>query len=183
MKLPRPKRIKLDRDEYTAKLRKDRDMKYIGSGAFATVFGRNDYNRVVKVGHACEGFDDPYLQFVELVGLKSRNIHFPRIYKVELFKGTEGEKFYAVEMERLVPYGKVRTAAAKKAFKQSLGIPYIERMEEPDEMFPSTRHGKRVQKVLKVLYRRDNNPDMHDGNIMWRKKGRGYQLVITDPVA
>lgn len=186
MKLPKAQKTDLDRDDYVCNvIVRKRKLRYISSGAFASVYGRKDYNRVVKVGHG----DDNYLEYVKLVGLRNPNIHLPTIYKVELFKVRnhwgDFDTYYSVEMERLIPYEKVGERKHKKAhtkFKQQLGIPYIEYMESPEDMYPSTKHGKQVQKILDRVFDRGST-DLHDGNIMWRKRGRGYELVITDPVS
>lgn len=186
MRLPKPKKTTLSQSDYAYNyLTKKLKFQYLSSGAFASVYGKKDHKRVFKIGH----IDDNYLEYVKLVGLRNKNPHLPTIYSVKLFKyghdwGTE--TYYVIEMERLLPFDKVgRRKGLKehKRYQQQLGIVYIQDMEDPmRSMKPSTRHGKQLQKVLdKALD--EGSPDMHSGNIMWRKHGKSYQLVVTDPVA
>lgn len=174
LKLPRPlKGDGSDRWDFHKKLRKQ-GHREIGCGAFAYVFAKPKSNRCIKVGNRY----DEYLEYVQFVGLNSDNPFFPKIYSVKIYR----EGFYAVEMERLRPYSKVGDKHRNLAFKR-LGIKWLDDLECPNQMKAKSKHATHVKRVLQTVFR-GNQPDIHTGNVMWRKFGiNQHQLVITDPVA
>lgn len=171
-KLPKMTPSNLKKQGFQRKLRETRNMRRIGLGAFASVFG-NKSNRVIKVGN---GYDQ-YLRYVRRVGLHSDNIHFPRIHKVTIY-----QDFYAVVMEKLIPYRKVAAKHRDTALAE-LGIDRPYDLERPRRIKGASKDAKSLKKNLQSLFRGSGMPDVHEGNVMFRKCGTEYQLVVTDPIA
>lgn len=178
-----PKAILVDSErKLVRKMCAKRRMQCIGSGAFAKVYGRSNCNRVVKVGPT----HDSYVKYLKRIGLKNSNPYFPRIHSVRIYwDGYYGfdDKFYVVEMERLLDWRKVPKSTRKRLLMK-LGCWSIDEADYPQITKKSTRREKQAIKLLRKLWSGYNTyKDVHEGNIMFRKKGRGYQLVYTDPVA
>jgi hypothetical protein len=188
----RIKRVKtnLDQHDFADKIRK-KGWKYLASGAFASVYAKRGSRTVIKVG----AMGDAYMEYVKAVGIKSKNPLFPKIKSVVIYNARQRERgedywrtdddcYYVVEMERLIPYRKLRNKDRYRALKRL-------NLEDPCELEYDAHHvakntkNKHLRDACKKLIKvwRDNNSDMHEGNIMWRKRGRGHQLVITDPVS
>lgn len=193
MKLPNLVDADCDRWEVIDKLKgKKRHMRQLGSGAFARVFGRPNFRYVVKVG--C-GYDK-YLKYVAMVGLRNPNPYLPTIHSVERFKyktdevdsygrrlSWDDDFYYVIKMEKLVKWGKVPQRTRIKCLKK-LGCSHL---WEADDLKATKSSGRWEKEAIRLLNRLWSNyeigADVHQGNIMFRKKGRGYQLVYTDPAA
>jgi hypothetical protein len=179
--------------DYVKQLRQT-GYRMIGHGAFAQVYGNNKLNTVIKIGLVDDWRCDSYVGFLRAVD--PSNKMFPKIHSVQRlhYKGKEKsgidnshipveDRYYVVEMERLIPYNKVKRADVDDVLARH-GV---------DSIFDfgtcwgrpkfKTNRAKTAMDILKKLYRRYDE-DIHDGNVMFRKEKSGkLELVITDPVA
>jgi hypothetical protein len=181
MKLPRKVRTKVNKAEYEAGL-KESGYEMIGYGSFATVYGKRKSNQVIKVGDLGKNHNnDGYLAFLK--NINNNNPHFPKIQSVQIFTHSDGN-YYVVEMERLIHFHDVKHYNSKLARLGLMGDSYYGPLDDLQdlEFTPRTKHMKQVKRILKILFRKYDE-DIHSGNVMWRKRGCGYQFVITDPVA
>ncbi len=161
---------------------------WVGEGLFADVYAKVD--RVIKIIN--KGSDDKaYLRYLRRIGLESENPYFPKVYKVERCIDGKG-KYIAVHMERLLDYCDTDGEVQRKALK-ALKAEYPEDLQanEWDDSYDrASMYKDRIAKTnnpaarecLEILLEIVAN-DCHEGNLMWRKVGRKFQLVITDPVA
>ena len=179
MKLPRRVKTKVRMDRYTDNLQ-ELGYKYFDSGSFASVYAKPGSKNVIKVGKI--QYQDAYIAFLK--SIDETNPHFPKVKSVQLFKNSGGD-YYVVEMERLINFFDVKDTSSKLT---RLGITndrdYYGQLDSMQELefTPRTKHMKQVKRVLRTLFN-THNEDLHAGNVMWRKRGQGYQFVITDPVA
>lgn len=164
--------------EMVRHLKTRRKMRVLGKGAFARVYGRDNYRRVIKVGVTF----DSYLKYVSLIGLRSTNPYFPRLHSVQMCKDATGGRYYIIEMEKLIRWGRWPPGNVGRLLGK-LGIDNLWDADQPELTKDSGRHEKELARVLRKLYVKQNNADVHKNNVMFRRKGRGYQLVYTDPVA
>ena len=181
MKLPTPIST-TSRNMLFSHLRNKRRMVQIGKGVFARVYGRPGYRRVVKVG--CDS--DRYLKYLSIVGKRNPNPYFPTVYSIERRKHIRKsaglppweDSYYVVEMEKLTKWGEVpRTIRDRLLNKIGCDI------SNPQVIESSRRWEKEAVKKLHELWARcDVIEDVHRANIMFRRVGRGWQLVYTDPV-
>jgi hypothetical protein len=157
-------------------------MKQIGSGAFARVYSRAHYRRVVKIG---DGYDR-YLKYVSIIGIENPNPYFPTIYSIQRYEDKKthwSDSYYVAEIEKLTKWGKVPTKVRDRLLKK-LGCDHIWDAERPRIVGSSGRWEKDAVKKLKKLWAGWNvGRDIHQGNIMFRRVGKGWQLVYTDPAA
>lgn len=157
----------------------------LGSGLYAEVYGKKKCNYVIKIGQLENNWlDDGYVAFLR--HLDTSNPMFPKIKSVERFnwvkKSSVHSRYYVVKMERLIEYEDVNWDICEKAFER-MGVDTFLDFEEPAEYAPSfkSKFAARAHKILHKLWAKYHS-DLHDGNVMWRKKKDGkYQLVITDP--
>lgn len=153
-------------------------MRKLGSGAFAEVYGRDNWRRVIKIGHKW----DSYLKYVQLIGLLNPNPYFPQIYHVHMYVH-EGDHYYMIEMEKLLRWKSIPTRFRDQALEK-LGCESLWQADRPRLAEDSGRHEEELARVLrKLYYKNQGGSDVHFNNVMWRKKGRGYEMVYTDPVA
>jgi len=173
MKLPKIHKEHLEREDFVKMLR-SKGYRHLSSGAFASVYAKKGEKHVIKIGRVDE---DGYIDYVKK--MDSRNPFFPKIRNIKIFRDSDKDKWYAIKMERLIPYHKVRS----NDLERKLGIAYqgIDMLDSPADIMTPNKHFRKFLKVLDKLY--DNhNSDIHEGNIMFRKRGRGHQLVVTDPI-
>ena len=160
--------------------------KKLGEGLFATVYGKG--NTVVKVIHDS---DEPYIRFLQKIGIESENPYFPKIHKVVKFVDGRGQHYTAVFMEKLLEYNAANGLTQRLSLK-ALGAVSPEDLQyaEWDAAINPAGYARRIaatkdkhaKECLKVL-RDIRANDTHEGNIMFRQVGKKMQLVITDPVA
>lgn len=184
MKLPRPvaSGSKANTIRHLADKRK---MSQIGSGCFAKVFSRPTLNKVVKVTE--DG--DKFIRYVKYVGLKNPNPYFPRIHNVvvhnhrtkSMWGTVYNSRYFSIEMEKLIKWSKVPNSVRVKALEK-LGCNWIYDLEYPKIKHSSSRWEKEAIVLLRKVWF-GNSRDIHKGNVMFRRRGKGYQLVFTDPVA
>ncbi len=177
MHLPKPTASPHSSRTHARYLKARRGMQLLGAGAFARVYGRANHRRVVKIGETW----DSYLKYVKMIGLQSDNPYFPRIHDVKINRH-ENRDYYVIEMEKLIKWGnvpkKVRDAALEKLGARDLwDANYLRIKEAAGEL------EREAIKLLQKLWYRGTSRDVHRGNVMFRKRGRGYQLVFTDPAA
>lgn len=197
----RPIKIQFDGDvcDFVSEYTRKHGLKFFDSGAFGSVYvyrGSQNRKRVVKVVDLAIDYadDDGYLTYFKQIILKQQDNPFvPRIYNVEVYKVTDklGSEHlvYFIEMERL------RRAKAptlkrllKKVFPYNDGgrgqfDPVLDYHDLIKAVVASrNKHFRRLSRHLLRLIDRFEN-DLHLGNVMLRRKGRGHQLVITDPIS
>lgn len=169
---------------------------FVNDGAFADVYSLPK-NRVVKIG---EVNADHYIQYLTHVGIRSANVHFPKIYKVDLYD-TDPESpfsrpYYAVEMEEL---------HTLEELTEKLGIRYYEALnfvdnywrargldEGLDSLLPQAidyvvtddKYMMEVKDVLNKLYNDGAGADVTRwSNVMYRmREDNTFDAVFTDPV-
>jgi len=172
---------KMDRNDFIEDLKKE-GFKRIGCGAFAQVLARPRDKVVIKVGCG----EDAYLNYVKSIGLNAKNPLFPRVKKIAIHthRDTWGDNsFYVAHLERLIPYSK-KIPNRRKIMKR-LGLRSIYDIDYDlhDLKLKSPNKNMKLacRKLISLTY--IDNLDIHEGNLMWRKRGRGHQLVITDPLS
>ena len=169
----------VSRDEYEINICKRRRLKYLGCGLYANVYGNR--NIAVKVG---SDLDDPYLNYVRAVGFNSRNPMFPKIKSVVIYN-TEYDQYYVVEMERLIRFWDVKEPMEKCEARYGIDVDSLDCDDYLSTKIRTTK-AKYIKKALNTImkmFRHHGSADMHTGNIMWRKRGKNLQLVITDPIS
>jgi len=191
-----------DPDEIISRARKG--MKYIGEGAFATVYGKPRGTSVIKIG----SMGDNYISYAkEVVKNKTPNPFLPKISKLTIVKTGNDcyrDDFYIVEMERLIPlydYSKrmykgniddlmslfsdmleedVPARVAVKSRTMEIGLPGIFKVNlaiKPNVV----KHLSHLVRIINRSVRSsDGSTDIHSGNVMLRSNG---QLVMTDPIS
>lgn len=186
MRIPSPVKTDLDYEAYCDSLLK-MGYSFLNSGTFARVYSKPSENTVIKVGVNYPTITRPrdaYLAFLK-ASVKT-NPHFPRVGNITRFTPSNGREYYAVQMERLIPFNSIQRDVAMRSLEK-LGVVGDEKYGVltplmPLEFTPKTYHMKYMKKVLKQLFQ-EHNEDLHCNNVMWRKRGKSYQFVITDPVA
>lgn len=177
MKLPNPINS-TTRQAVISHLRGKRQMKQIGRGMFARVYGRTKLNRIVKVGDG----SDKYLNYVSIIGLRNRNPYFPTLYSIKRYEDS-WKHFYVIEMEKLTKWSKVPKSIRNRLLNK-LGCRDIWAADCPRMLHSSSRWEKEAIKSLRKLWSSHCvAKDVHQYNIMFRRVGKGWQLVYTDPVA
>lgn len=177
MDLPKPTKSPRSKRKHARYLKADQGMQLIGRGAFASVYGRPNERRVVKIGETW----DRYLKFVKRIGLHSDNPHFPKLHNVQINRH-EGNDYYVIEMEKLIKWGNVPKdvrdrALAKFGVNNIYDLGYTRLKNIVGEAARDA-----IRTIRKVWYT-GGSRDMHRGNVMFRKKGKGFQLVLIDPAA
>lgn len=175
------------------------NLKFLDSGAFGSVYtyrGSQHRRRVVKaiILQTKDADDDGYLAYFKQVILKQQDNPFvPRIYNVEVYKVTDelGSEHlvYFIEMERL---RRAKAPTLKRLLKKVFpyndgGRGQFDPVLDYDDLIEAVaasrnKHFRRLSRHLLRLIDRFEN-DLHLGNVMLRRKGRGHQLVITDPIS
>ncbi len=176
------------------------NLKFLDSGAFGSVYtyrGSQHRRRVVKaiILQTKDADDDGYLAYFKQVILKQQDNPFvPRIYNIEAYRfvsklGSE-HLVYFIEMERLHC---AKMHLVRRLLKKTL--PRSDYVYNQNEGFlllslndlltaavtSQNKHFRRLSKNILWLLVKFRN-DLHLGNMMLRRKGRGHQLVITDPI-
>lgn len=162
--------------------------KLIGKGYFSNVYGSNRVENVFKIGKVEDSHtNDPYLSYIKEIK-HLENPFFPRVEKVQVLKNDNNEKYYLVEIEKLLPlyydnlkencldiyhtliylFNNRKSSNIEKQWNKY--ISYYKDIEnfQVYELF----------KTLKGLLRSFDN-DLHTDNMMVRECG---QLVIIDPI-
>lgn len=195
--------IQFDGDpyEFVHKYVQTHNLRHYGSGAFSSVYvyrNSQKHKRVVKIiVLPVENIkNDAYLAYLKQVVLKQQDNPFvPHIYNVEAYrilntKTKEKHLIIFIEMERL-HYIKIHMF--KRLIKKVLPSEN-NNQGEYYQIFLTYRDLIRAAASSQNKYFRSLSKqllrllcmfelDLHEGNIMFRRKGRGYQLVITDPVS
>jgi hypothetical protein len=172
----------------------------LGTGVFASVYGRSDRPYVLKLF----GRDDlGYLNYLKLI-TSERSIHFPVVRGKPM---RVNSRYWAVQLERLYPttgsnrelgdlagayvrnyitlHGEEREDRGNARIlpdKLRLNYGYVTKMRQLLVQFE--HHYGELARALRLLVERvfipgDTGPDMHRNNFMQR----GSVLVITDPAA
>ncbi len=182
MKLPKPIES-THRVTLIKQLRCEQHVRCIGTGAYAQVFGNKTSKHVIKIGP----LKDVYLKYVSVVGIKNPNPYFPKIYSIKLYKYRDNvchwdnDDYYVVTMEKLFKWSQVPRATRERLLKK-IGCDGVCDAGDPQIINSSRKWEKKAIKGLEKVWSHGMK-DIHTGNIMFRKVGRGYQLVYTDPVA
>lgn len=176
MKIPKMVNTLVTQDDYTHVLQ-SLGYRRLGSGCFAEVFGKPKSNTVIKIGMINER--DAYLDYLRAI--KPSNPHFPKIVSIQCFDVTgTHESYFVVEMERLIPFYRV-SARDKRLNRLGIIMEYGE-VQFKNEEYNQSHNVRQVSSVINKLCK-THHYDGHTGNVMWRRRGRGYQLVVTDPVS
>ncbi len=182
--------------------------KRIGSGIFATVYAHPDHDdHVIKVHHQMSR-NDGYLNFIHSPEVRSQNNpHFPRIHSIDSYHHAKGGRttgVHIIRMEKLYGTDDLNTSehqnvlsliGHKKGFgsyethenlaRDADTITYWRknRDEEGSRQTKSPLWLSALRKVGKLVKQGKGAPDLHGGNIMYRRTPYGHQPVITDPLA
>lgn len=163
-------------EEFQTKM-ENNGYRVIGSGLFATVWGKKgDNSHVIKVA-----VDDPgYEEYLQYVLANQENPYFPRVFDVKRFEDVRtswGKNNLTVVSMELLQAGQRKT-------KQAFGLqitralnPYDAKLAERAKAKFKTKHEKQLLAVMNRMRESRSWLDLHDGNIMYRDK----QLVIIDP--
>lgn len=196
MQIPNITRTKLSYEDYVDGL-KAKKYRLIGYGAFAQVYAKKGGNTVIKVGLVDSWHEDGYVAFLK--ALDPSNKLFPKIHSVYRFYyknkrwsnlfGEEievSDRYYVVEMERLVPLSRVKNADLKVIYERH-GITSIFDFGQEGYGFKTpkfkTKRARTAHQILSNLYKKYDE-DIHDNNVMIRQGKSGKaELVITDPVS
>lgn len=167
-----------NRDDFRQKLIST--YRYLSCGGFSTVYMNTDNISVIKITN-----DAAYIDFVEDVVLKNKNIHFPKIYEIATLESDAGYLATAIVIEKLRlswALG-VKNKTSDKIFStikkhsNSGGNSLTNYPEYP----ASFKKSIELLKTFKRLngYELDFSITKYAGhNIMFRKNN---DLVITDP--
>lgn len=196
MHIPHVTRTKLSYGDYIDHL-KAQKYRLIGYGAFAQVYAKKGENTVIKVGLVDGWQEDGYVAFLK--ALDPSNKLFPKIRSLQrfYFKGKfwseyygqeieASDRYYVVEMERLVPLSRVKNADLKEVYARH-GITSIFDFGQEGYGFKTpkfkTKRARTAHQILSKLYKKYDE-DIHDNNVMIRQGKSGkMELVITDPVS
>lgn len=186
-------------------------LNFLGDGAFCLVYQTS--HRARHVYKVCTEFHpkdhDGYMIYLKHVILKNQNNpHVPKIYGVNTYQYTDpfsGHlKFRAIiKMEKLHDYRDLDDFSREKVLNKQYGITATPRLDDDgddqwlyylDNFLMNGRFEEKLNirspKLLKILtqvakqhrkYKVD--VDIHEGNVMWRRSGRKFELVITDPLS
>jgi hypothetical protein len=157
-------------------------LKKIGEGTFASVFAENE-NTCIKVGAR-----DHYLQYIKHVGINNSCIHVPKISSVEILvnrfdTNSSCRSFYCVRMERLLKFWDICDIQRENAMYR-LGIETLNDLKAPWEIKGVTEQVRQFKTLItKAFKNKMNMLDIHSGNVMFRKRDKEFDLVLTDPLA
>lgn len=196
MKIPGISRTKLSYDDYVNQLR-SQGYRLLGYGAFAQVYAKKGEKNVIKIGYVDNWKYDGYLAFLKAVD--PSNSLFPKIRSVQRFYYKEKkwseifeseyealDRYYVVEMERLVSMYKVPHKKQKEVYARHGMQNFHDLCQAGYWWTPprfKTKRARTAYKILDKLYQ-TYDEDIHDGNVMFRQSKTGkYELVITDPIA
>jgi len=161
----------------------------LGSGSYATVYGKPKGRIVVKVGN-CVGKPehDAYLNYVKLVTTTSvRNPHVPKIFGVNVYYDPYHGWWYTVKMERL---HELEASSEHEKIVKNMNLTLQDITDLGSSYFSVRKQQKAPaqwvslhKKLRNMLHGHKFMIDMI-GNIMVRKVrvGKSY-IVVTDPVA
>lgn len=177
MHLPKPVESPRSSKRHVTYLKAERGMKLLGKGAFARVYGCPNERRVVKIGQTW----DNYLKFVKRIGLRSNNPHFPKLHNVQINRHN-GLDYYVIEMEKLIKWRNVPKKVRERHLKK-FGVEDVYDLNFTRIKDIVGESAKEAIRTLRKMWNLGGSRDMHDGNVMFRKKGKGFQLVLIDPIA
>lgn len=182
--------------------------KRIGEGAFSCVYLDKKTGLVAKTYQNDKGYDK-YLDLVEKHSSANnrKNPYLPKIYErleldIQYRLKSSSEIIKRFNRENIVILERLEKATNKRMTPNLIGaqnlITYFNYMftKDTDDVSIISAQGVKklignnknlwdVSRILRKLQKSFGKTclDLHDGNFMLRKRGRGYQLVLTDPVA
>jgi hypothetical protein len=161
----------IHRDEFLFQLVQERKVKQIGRGAFATVFALPKEHSVIKI---CR--DSAYLAYITAVLRFQTNPWFPRVYSAAVYYPPNDPWFFVVEMERLRKGKEPELRAVVQLLDSSLQDLLLigAALHVPRARM---RNLAQMRALLLKLYRK-YGPDVHKGNIMFRRN----HPVVIDPI-
>ena len=191
------------RDKVRAIL-KAKGLRKIGSGAYGSVHSSPKHKTVWKIGNAWD--NDGYMAYLQVLqNLKGVNPFAPKIKSAIIYKKSERNQWFIIEMEKLQRVdsvdidsnltGKAYDKACRDADKLETKYCNLANLLEIaiddgkvnarlKRKFPN--QVKALTTIVKAIHERaasdeggEVSNDMHSGNIMLR----GKQVVITDPLA
>lgn len=175
--------------------RQAKNIRVIGTGAFAAVWGAKNSPVVFKVGDYYD--NDGYLAYIkELAKSRKHNPFTPRIYGMWIFrnKNDSSDAYFVVAIERLesgykrngftwaVEWLEDMVYTFNKNNSRNKEKEILNKFFGIKQMLPKNMPKDLVEvaEMLKRAYKKSGADwDIHTGNCMMR----GNQLVITDPLA
>lgn len=149
-------------------------------------------NQAIKVVNI-SGNSDPAYQFLRLCRNHQDNPHFPKIYNVRQYPSKNGAFQMIITMEKLyhIPHNDDNFVYALFGIPNNgtidLHITILDYIFEDPETrkiiveLTQFKSLKQAMRLLEPLFKH-YLPDMHSGNIMYRKTPNGPQLVFLDPI-
>lgn len=179
---------------FIRKVRARRNLKKIGNGAFAAVYGSKSGRTVLKIGELNseeECGNHMYLQYLKQTMKYKNNPYFPKVKSVRIFHAKvsrrrsytvsehEDQIYMVVEMERLLP---LKRNVHGVVFVLDDIIEDRDTFNSVNALVGSKEFIHNIGQVRTVLspFCECRDLDLRDDNIMLRKNG---EVVITDPVA
>lgn len=186
MKLPSAVDTNVSFKDFMKQL-KNEGYRKLGSGLYAHVFAKKGVEGVIKVGNLDDRLwhEDGYVAFLRMID--PSNPLYPEIHSIQRYnvrtkgKRYPADRYYVVHMERLIDSESTSWKKQEEAL-EALGIDDIYDLEVKKRYLPKfkSKWFKEAYSALHKLWRTYSD-DLHEGNVMWRKRDKGYQMVITDP--
>lgn len=162
----------------------------IGSGLYATVYGKDEENKVIKIYRVkgnCGRIDKAYTSYINRVK-RLDNAFVPKVYGCSIFKDCQGTIWAMIVLEKLKPIKILGEQRSTKILRDSLKSASIYTFESKikDNNFINIKNKslKIISKIIRHLHIKFKySLDFGYANVMLRKIDNGYQLVITDPLA
>ena len=188
-------------------------LRWIDGGAFSEVYSTDARTPryVYKICDEFDlNSIDGYMVYLKNVVLENQNNPFvPKIYGINTYEYVNewGDICYRaiIKMEWLQSYRCLTKHARREILNQKYGIDiggtdYFGDDRWISNMHDSVVNSKRILKnfgnvstpsLLYILTEINRNirryksihADIHDGNIMWRRRGQNHELVIVDPIS
>lgn len=182
----------------------------VGTGTFSTVIAtKSDPENVVKISRSYNKVPeaDPFRRFAEY-SMHSANPHLPRVHKIQSVP-VDGGNIHIVKMEKLHSIDKLQPHERLNMFKHAFGTEvrgakdisadgiamnlrlHMDSVEN-DKPLPATIP-QHLKDALHTIHKSNLDVaknhsysmpkiDIHGDNIMARKSGDEYHMVINDPV-
>jgi hypothetical protein len=199
-------------EQFKIQFLKRNRLNWIGGGAYSDVYSTGINARFVYKICEDFSLDstDGYMVYLKNIVLENQGNPFvPKIYGINTYEYIDEHgqlRFRAIiKMERLIDYRSLTKKYRKKLLSEKYGIElggtdyygddrwlsnmntsvhsndhlmrYFGGVSVPSLLYIITEIGRSVNRYA------DINPDIHDGNIMWRERGRNHELVIVDPLS
>lgn len=150
--------------------------KYLGSGAYSTVMGKEGSDKVLKILRQPD--DDGWLPYVKWASVNGYAGNFaPKVYSYKYIKG-RGENFALASMERLEDTKLHGLKVVANLADNSTCNDDQTAKKALDVVTPGLSDF--MAHLIKEFPVKESHIDLHGGNFMARKNG---SIVVVDPVA